>query len=101
MIKLPWMLLKLSKNLESESNVLPSLLMKLELKSSILQECINLQMVKSETSFKVLFSELQFYATTFLYTSQAGKNQLSLVDMLTVINIKLKILLSKNQESSL
>jgi len=101
MIKLPWMLLKLSKNLVSESNVLPLLLMKQELKSSISRECINLQMVKSETSFKVLFSELQFYAATFHYTSQAGKNQLSLVDMLTVINIKLKILLSKNQEFSL
>jgi len=100
MIKLPWMLLKLSKNLVSESNVLPLLLMKQELKSSISRECINLQMVKSETSFKVLFSELQFYAATFHYTSQAGKNQLSLVDMLTVINIKPKILLSKNQENS-
>jgi len=101
MIKLPWMLLKPSKNSVLESNVLLLLLMKLELKSSISQECINLQMVKSETSFKVLFLELQSYAKTFLYMSQAGKNQLSLVDMLTVINIKLKILLSKNQEFSL
>jgi len=85
----------------SESNVLLLLQMKLELKSSNSRECINLQMVKSEISFKVLFSELLSYAKTFLYMFQAGKNQLSLVDMLTVINIKLKILLSKNQELSL
>jgi len=101
MIKLPWILLQLSRNMVSESNVLLLLQMKLELKSSNSRECINLQMVKSEISFKVLFSELLSYAKTFLYMFQAGKNQLSLVDMLTVINIKLKILLSKNQELSL
>ena len=50
-------------------------------------------MVLLEITFKELFLEHQFYVKMFLYMSQAGRNLLSLVDMLMLININVKILL--------
>jgi len=97
-IKLPLMLLMPSQSAKLESNVLLSLLMKIELKNSNSNKCGNPQTEPLETSWTVLYSESQSLSQTFQDLFQDGPSQSLLEDTHMVINTNAKTMLLISQE---